>query len=759
MPKLRFGKLIGPKAVILTAVLLAFMVGTSWAAHRPAPLMDYAPQETGIYDTYYDKLNETDCRGCHGSSLADRHHYTPHALQQDCTFCHPVGPAPDYNVAKYRDCRYGGADVMCHLDFTNGWHHNNPLADSDQCTACHNPAILGAWSNEQTMYPPSVVSPTPFDCENCHWEQLVDTIGTIKHPSTDIGYDPWGEKVANFRTTSTWPVGHPGAGTPNFGSQAGEMALHGSPPNQDNGYWYSATVLGDPRPVGMEKDILDNLGTHHMNMQGAVSAKCYDCHGNDPGSPSWDPNDPLLIRYCERCHSKASLHRIAGHVDGSEIWNYALYGNNAKAWEAAEMYGYTDAKVYRAFSTNERCWGCHGTKVQGLEPPYVGDPPVVDHLSSDKGEPGNVIVIYGSNFGNDYSDGCSVEIFSAGSWVKVPVVSWTMTEVAFRIPAWVFPVGAYQVRVSCPVCDTYDAYGVCTHTTITSSAGLALIITKHPTLDTIDTNADPSVPDDWSYGPYYCRVTLGGTGGFGATPSIPAGPGAITNVSSQVVMTSSASDGGGMTGDPDCPQCGSLVVSYVTENNVVWSDTQILFNLKWLWKDVNGNYVQDAAEVAAVDPRQFDPFDYAVRVRTIYWVDKAPFNGVCDQPSPQDPEDPANEITGVCISDPVNLSVIVEPWVFKAHPARVTKNARVTLVGAYLGTPGTPNSKIQIYAPDKTTLKATLLPTDARIKGWTATSIKFATKGSDIGKGVRWIRVIVGGVSSNRGALVKIRII
>src|SRR3989304_2952033 len=107
MPKLRFGRLIGPKAVIVTAVMLALMVGTAWAAHRPVPLMDYAPQETGIYDTYYDYLMEDDCRYCHGSSVSDRHHFNEAAIAagaEGCVLCHIVGPPPDYGVARDTDC-------------------------------------------------------------------------------------------------------------------------------------------------------------------------------------------------------------------------------------------------------------------------------------------------------------------------------------------------------------------------------------------------------------------------------------------------------------------------------------------------------------------------------------------------------------------------------------------------------------------------------------------------------------------------------
>jgi hypothetical protein len=61
-------------------VLLLGTVGTLWALNaaynRPNPLVDYTAQEIAIYDTRYDELGVADCRGCHGDSLADRHHNT-----------------------------------------------------------------------------------------------------------------------------------------------------------------------------------------------------------------------------------------------------------------------------------------------------------------------------------------------------------------------------------------------------------------------------------------------------------------------------------------------------------------------------------------------------------------------------------------------------------------------------------------------------------------------------------------------------------
>lgn len=67
------------RLVVLAMMLLLFfeapriLLGGYADYNRPNPLMDYVPQETGIYDTVYWELEEHHCRGCHGNSLADRH--------------------------------------------------------------------------------------------------------------------------------------------------------------------------------------------------------------------------------------------------------------------------------------------------------------------------------------------------------------------------------------------------------------------------------------------------------------------------------------------------------------------------------------------------------------------------------------------------------------------------------------------------------------------------------------------------------------
>ena len=128
----------------VTVFLTLGSPGTVWAQYathnRPNPLMDYVPQEIGIHDTVYWELGESDCRRCHGNSLADRHHLTDTVVLYGlCTPCHDPIPEPPHVVA-IRDCLTSGCHSWDDLD-ANGWHHNTDLSASNNCTCCHNPNL------------------------------------------------------------------------------------------------------------------------------------------------------------------------------------------------------------------------------------------------------------------------------------------------------------------------------------------------------------------------------------------------------------------------------------------------------------------------------------------------------------------------------------------------------------------------------------------------------------------------------------------
>lgn len=144
---------------LTTIVLLAVAIPTMICAmyddfNRPIPLMDYVPQQRGMYDTRYDRLSEADCRGCHGGSVADRHHFSPVVLNNSaCSFdaggCHEMIQEPP-GVVAIRDCTTSGChrwDDLGPMDGQaappNGWHHDTDLPSLEDCVDCHNPNLIG----------------------------------------------------------------------------------------------------------------------------------------------------------------------------------------------------------------------------------------------------------------------------------------------------------------------------------------------------------------------------------------------------------------------------------------------------------------------------------------------------------------------------------------------------------------------------------------------------------------------------------------
>jgi len=401
-------------------LLLLGTAGTLWALNaaynRPNPLMDYAPQETAIFDTRYDNLGEMDCRGCHGDSLADRHHNTDIVLKDHmCTPCHEVIPDPP-GVVVIRDCTTSGCHSWNDV-YANGWHHNTDLSGSENCVACHSENIVAEITPFSSFqeYPPSVVTPTPFSCENCHWDQGIVDIGwtagdpdpaanAAGHPSTYEHEDAWG----NF-------VGY---------------------------YEYGKPILG-------------NFDNHHMGFKGNVASECYKCHANDPNDPSWDPYDEELIRYCEICHDVATLHTIFPHVGPPGTGNKGA----AEGWEAVGFHasgagdptsyvgnsasGITDSDSFRQ---NEMCFGCHGDAV----PEYEGETtsaPNITGMNPLAGCPGAQVEITGSDFGIEKTPERGVKLKEGTAFIDVPIVSWTDTRIVFEVPAWTFSPGNHKVKV------------------------------------------------------------------------------------------------------------------------------------------------------------------------------------------------------------------------------------------------------------------------------------------------------------------------
>ena len=370
--------------IILGTVALA---GAQCEVTRPMdPAMDYVPQNVGIYDTYYQNFEESDCRYCHGASTADRHHMTWPAVQRNCSYCHP----DPLQIPPERNCK------TCHIDggIAGGApHHKTQLANSGQCTACHNPNLLVELN---TGYVPNSleITPTPYACENCHW------------PSGAAPHQP--PLLADWNSWTGWPV--PSHWPDGLSSPAAIEA---------NGPVNTGVLNGS-------KAYRPTSGTHH-EIDGLVYTKCYFCHADDYGEPvSQDPCNRFNIRYCENCHDVYSLHGISEHVTANNIYTVGGVSN-------------------QTVSRDEKCSACHAGRIptQDVPPP----PPVPTTLNPnlDMGPGGEIVDLLLVNAGESFGtyepgigDTVKMSDDDGATWTlpgEVQICSWTKDLVQIRIPS------------------------------------------------------------------------------------------------------------------------------------------------------------------------------------------------------------------------------------------------------------------------------------------------------------------------------------
>jgi hypothetical protein len=595
------------------------MAGTAWglvlqAYHRPNPLLDYVPQEIGTYDTLYSELDETHCRACHGNSLADRHHLTETVVRDHlCTPCHDIIPNPP-GVLVTRDCKTSGCHSNSSFDLiTNGNHHRTDLAVSDNCTACHDPNLVAALQPFRSLmqYPPSVVTPTPFSCQNCHWGQaVVDPDGdpntdtpTPGHPSTYDHYNIWGQFIGYFE----------------YG-----MLIQGAGDCATEGTTHSGPTQYGPR--------------------------CYLCHGMDPNDTSYDPYNPELIRYCEKCHDIGTLHTIQPHVQGDN------------GWEATGFHvgGSAVPTTYRSFSANEMCFGCHADMIP-TDPPVVGlctgaVPVVVNAkgMEPTSGACSTIVTLRGTNFGEEQFEDSYVQMRGPGTpynshpWTNMPVYSWTDTQIEFEIPcegAAALAAGNYQVRVN----------NACGHS---PNSAHVFSLKNWGTVLSISPATGPC--DTW--------VTLTGSG-FGTAQEVVPDP--VT----------------GLGGIHRCVDFASSEGTY-TAKQVQWtSDTQIRARFYNMFKDGidpttdKRNFVQDDGSGACpneplvkkcqdVGIGMFEVYFY-----TVYYTD-TDLSGdlTC-----------GDAITQVTISDPEPFELVALPTLFRLNPDKIDRGNRLKILGWKFG--------------------------------------------------------------------------
>lgn len=168
-------------------------------ANVPAPPVN---QQVGFWDKAFDSMSESDCRGCHGETLAEKHHLLITTRNLSCTTCHQMDCSSGVcELEPFRDCS------LCHTQNAGqgSVHHLAQAAQSGNCVSCHGDLVQNRGDGHYIpVYGPSMVTPRPSagtgingrgGCDACHtWGNDWDTGEVVyaskeAHHETGMGQD------------------------------------------------------------------------------------------------------------------------------------------------------------------------------------------------------------------------------------------------------------------------------------------------------------------------------------------------------------------------------------------------------------------------------------------------------------------------------------------------------------------------------------------------------------------------------------------
>ncbi len=421
---------------------------------KRASIMPHVPQNVGFADIDYGDLKEGDCRHCHGSSLADRHHQAEKALNKQCSDCHEVvppnsqvglmtkkenyivasalktGKKDNYGVTIERNC------LQCHK---TSWHHQTDYARTGKCVVCHDSNLITNIGVESPItHPISKITPTPASCSNCHGATEKPPQGmavVIKSPE-DNHHDT-GLETCTFCHFTEDDIGIRGCENCH-----GKHVLHGIP---------------------------DHVANNDM---------CFGCHGSalfltaakqmkPPVVTTLDKKDYLVDEYIA----------ISGSGFGDYLNRSITYVSLTKQDETKPIpvVSWSNSSIVARLSyeiTEEAGTFILEVKtVTGKSKAVqltVRNRPAIDEVNPHRIEIGGEIIITGSDFGSSSAEN-QVMLTSIGNQYLAKVILWKDSEIKARIPAGI-PAGQILVSVK----NTVSEAVVRRSLTVASSQGIEL---------------------------------------------------------------------------------------------------------------------------------------------------------------------------------------------------------------------------------------------------------------------------------------------
>jgi len=158
----------------------------------------------------------------------------------------------------------------------------------------------------------------------------------------------------------------------------------------------------------------------------------------DPYQSGWQYDDPLQIRYCQKCHSKDTLH--------------ATHSEDVGGWEAVGFHASGDPNgvpdTYRMFTAQEACVACHH-QMPATTPPASPEAPAIIGLSPT--HHASTCTISGENFGTSGNVLLTPKIGETGQTQTIPSTfahcSWADQQIVVDLTTLSLDRGSYYVRV------------------------------------------------------------------------------------------------------------------------------------------------------------------------------------------------------------------------------------------------------------------------------------------------------------------------